>query len=530
MLPVPSIPSQPSTPKRVPQLTPQQCIRSPFSTGYTKMHSPFSKSYPVDHFNDDLIHVFKARLSPCYSESMGTVRSPMVATSQKVYDITASDHAQYSSYYVSHRTGQLSSPSLSYSFKESISFGGQGHVYSPPTLTPMPSNYSSSSMANVKGVVGYNPIETCSTMASAKHSVYEERGNVNESTLGTSQLNSSDKNVPLHQLEFLYNDPHGFSGPCCNDYEDNYHPYSEFIHDDINYNAIYNGHSKPIQSHSCHDEIGQLSYSYREPNTDNISPPPINGSSSLSSFTTYLSTSNELGHSGHSNISSHTQRLYSTPPSYVDSAKIDERIKAVPTLPGSSRCDKTKTKPVSSFTCPEIKRNSSVTSLYASTGEPSDLYRPPVPLETTEDEKVTDGYAESDSSTTDCYVMRRKPCTNWAPEEDNALIKVVTALGTRNWKNVAKLVHRECPHLPERSADQCSQHWLRVLDPSIVKGKWTPEDDRALIEAVKICPPRQWKMIANYVKGRTDIQVRYRMKRLAKSLIKRNILPREKLP
>lgn len=530
MLPVPSISSQPTTPKRAPQLTPPQCIRSPFAPGYANIPSPFSKSYPVDHFNDDLIHAFKARMPPCCQVATSTIRSPIATTSQRVYDVNASEHAHYSGYYVSHRSGQLSSPSLSYSFKESISFGGQGTVYSPPTLTPMPSSYSSSGMGNVKGVVGHNPVETGSNMLSSKHTLHEEYGDLKASALNAGQLNSPTKNITRHQLDFPYDDPQSFLGPSGHEYGEYYPQHSEFIHDGINYNAIYNDQSKLAQSRSYHDEIGCNSYSCHEHNTGDLSLPSINGSSTLSSFITYSSASNDLGYGGYSKAPPHTQRLYSTPPSYVDSAKVDERIKAVPTLPGSTRCSKTKTKQSPSSICPDIKRNSSINPLHVSTGEPSDIYRPPAPLEATEDDKGTDGYAESDSSTTDCYVMRRKPCTNWAPEEDNALIKVVTALGTRNWKNVAKLVHRECPHLPERSADQCSQHWLRVLDPSIVKGKWTPEDDRALIEAVKICPPRQWKMIANYVKGRTDIQVRYRMKRLAKTLLKRNILPREKLP
>lgn len=136
----------------------------------------------------------------------------------------------------------------------------------------------------------------------------------------------------------------------------------------------------------------------------------------------------------------------------------------------------------------------------------------------------------SESSGYDASPVRRKPCSNWTPDEDAALTRVVGSLGTRNWKHIAEMVHRECPTLPPRTADQCSQHWLRVLDPTIVKGKWTREDDKALIEAVRACPPRQWKMIADRVQGRTDIQVRYRMKRLAKMLLKKNILPREKLP
>lgn len=530
MLPVPS---QPSTPKRVPQPTPSQCVHSPFAQGYVAVSSPFSKNYPVDHFNDDLLHVFKARISPCYVAPAGPFRSPMVATAQKVYDVNASEHPHYNGYYITHRSGQLSSPSLSYSFKESISFGGHGVVYSPPALTPMPSSYSSAGMSNVKGVITHDPMETGSTVLSTKYPLFEEYGDSKESVIHVDQLNSPIKNIARSQVDISYDDPQNFFGATCHDYGEYYHPHSEFLHDDVNCNPVYCGQSKPIQSHDLQEDTGHCSYSCTSYDTGDVSLPSANGSSTLSSFTTCSSGSNELGcrDSTHAHkVHGQSQRAYPLPQSYTDGPIIDERIRAVPTLPSDAKRGKTRPKQDLTSACSKSKKMPTSGSLHMPANDQSDAYRPPGPPEATEDDRGTDGYAESDSSTTDYYVIRRKPCTNWAPEEDEALIKVVAALGTRNWKNVARLVHRECPHLPERSADQCSQHWLRVLDPSIVKGKWTPEDDNALIEAVKLCPPRQWKMIANYVKGRTDIQVRYRMKRLAKTLLKRNILPREKLP
>lgn len=528
MLPVHS---QPSTPKRVAQLTPPQCVRSPFAPGYVVTSSPFSKNCPVDHFNDDLLHVFKARISPCYTTPTGPFCSPMATTVHKVYDVNAPEHPHYNGYYISHRSGQVSSPSLSYSFKESIAFGGHGIVYSPPALTPMPSSYSSAGMPNVKGVISHDPMESGSNVLSTKYPLYEECGDLKISVTHADQLNSPVKNI-CSQVDHSYDDAQNFFAPACHEYGEYYHPHSELMHEDLACNPAYYPQPRLMQPHNLHEDAASCSYSCHSYDTGDAPLPPVNGSSTLSSFTTYSSASNDLGCGDHGQapIQGLNQLPHSGLQGYIDSAAIDERIKAVPTLPNGTRYGKTKTKQNVPSAYSEIKKSPSLNSLHVSAGDQSDTYRPPGLPEATEDEKGTDGYAESDSSTTDCYVMRRKPCTNWAPEEDDALIKVVTALGTRNWKNVAKLVHRECPHLPERSADQCSQHWLRVLDPSIVKGKWTPEDDHALIEAVKLCPPRQWKMIANYVKGRTDIQVRYRMKRLAKSLLRRNILPREKLP
>ena len=72
------------------------------------------------------------------------------------------------------------------------------------------------------------------------------------------------------------------------------------------------------------------------------------------------------------------------------------------------------------------------------------------------------------------------------------------------------------------TADQCNQHWRRVLDPSIKKGKWTEEEDQALLKAVSECGDKlHWGLVAQKIPGRTDSQVRYRYKYLLSNLEKR---------
>jgi hypothetical protein len=58
-----------------------------------------------------------------------------------------------------------------------------------------------------------------------------------------------------------------------------------------------------------------------------------------------------------------------------------------------------------------------------------------------------------------------------------------------------------------RSNDQCRQRWTNTLDPPIGKsaGKWTPEEDAKLTEAMKKHGSR-WVKVAALVHGRTSIR------------------------
>lgn len=55
------------------------------------------------------------------------------------------------------------------------------------------------------------------------------------------------------------------------------------------------------------------------------------------------------------------------------------------------------------------------------------------------------------------------------------------------------------------------QHWYRVLNPSIVKGPWSPEEQEKLLKLVKERQKRgkkiSWAKIAEEIEGRTDAQV-----------------------
>jgi hypothetical protein len=89
----------------------------------------------------------------------------------------------------------------------------------------------------------------------------------------------------------------------------------------------------------------------------------------------------------------------------------------------------------------------------------------------------------------------------WTAEEDAKLTGAVTELGN-DWVRVAALV-------PGRTNFHCRHRWLDSLDPDIGKGKWTPEEDAPLTEAVRK-HGNNWAEVAAMVPGRTKNQCRRR--------------------
>uniref|UniRef100_A0A672QW73 Myb-related protein B-like n=1 Tax=Sinocyclocheilus grahami TaxID=75366 RepID=A0A672QW73_SINGR len=63
---------------------------------------------------------------------------------------------------------------------------------------------------------------------------------------------------------------------------------------------------------------------------------------------------------------------------------------------------------------------------------------------------------------------------------------------------------------PSRSEHQCQHRWFKVLDPDLVKGPWTKEEDEKVIELVKRYGNKQWAMVAKHLKGRLGKQCRER--------------------
>ncbi|XP_042522855.1 myb-related protein A isoform X5 [Dipodomys merriami] len=91
----------------------------------------------------------------------------------------------------------------------------------------------------------------------------------------------------------------------------------------------------------------------------------------------------------------------------------------------------------------------------------------------------------------------------WTRDEDDKLKKLVEQHGTDDWTLIAS-------HLQNRSDFQCQHRWQKVLNPELIKGPWTKEEDQRVIELVQKYGPKRWSLIAKHLKGRIGKQCRER--------------------
>lgn len=97
----------------------------------------------------------------------------------------------------------------------------------------------------------------------------------------------------------------------------------------------------------------------------------------------------------------------------------------------------------------------------------------------------------------------RRAKGGWTPEEDDTLRRAVAAYRGKCWKKIAEF-------FTDRSEVQCLHRWQKVLNPDLVKGPWTQEEDDKIIELVARYGPTKWSVIAKSLHGRIGKQCRER--------------------
>ena len=118
---------------------------------------------------------------------------------------------------------------------------------------------------------------------------------------------------------------------------------------------------------------------------------------------------------------------------------------------------------------------------------------------------------EMGKSPVDCYRMFSKHLAKserfqkkleWTKEEDQLLQEAVNKHGDGNWLEISN-------YLDGKSNSQCYHRWMKTIHPDIKRGRWSLEEDAALLLAVKAFGSN-WVLVAEQVPHRTDIQCRER--------------------
>jgi hypothetical protein len=102
---------------------------------------------------------------------------------------------------------------------------------------------------------------------------------------------------------------------------------------------------------------------------------------------------------------------------------------------------------------------------------------------------------------------------SWTRDEDVKIIEFVNQNGPRNWVKLAEL-------LPGRIGKQCRERWTNHLSPSVARAGWSDDEDRRLVELHRQYG-NQWTTIASFMDGRTDNDVKNRWNSSLKRRIER---------
>ncbi|XP_041002904.1 transcription factor MYB3R-1-like isoform X2 [Juglans microcarpa x Juglans regia] len=98
---------------------------------------------------------------------------------------------------------------------------------------------------------------------------------------------------------------------------------------------------------------------------------------------------------------------------------------------------------------------------------------------------------------------RRSTTGKWTAEEDEVLRRAVEHYKGKSWKKIAA-------YFKDRTDVQCLHRWQKVLNPELVKGPWSKEEDQMIIELVNRYGAKKWSTIAEALPGRIGKQCRER--------------------
>ncbi|KAF5453201.1 hypothetical protein F2P56_028120 [Juglans regia] len=100
-----------------------------------------------------------------------------------------------------------------------------------------------------------------------------------------------------------------------------------------------------------------------------------------------------------------------------------------------------------------------------------------------------------------CCINQRVKKGLWSPEEDEKLIKYISANGYGSWNSVPRLAGLQ------RCGKSCRLRWVNYLRPDLKRGSFSPQEEALVIELHRNLG-NKWSRIAKHLPGRTDNEVK----------------------
>jgi hypothetical protein len=91
---------------------------------------------------------------------------------------------------------------------------------------------------------------------------------------------------------------------------------------------------------------------------------------------------------------------------------------------------------------------------------------------------------------------------SWTRQEDEVILNFVRVHGCKSWTKLSKM-------LPGRIGKQCRERWMNHLNPDLVRGPWTTQEDALLIH-LHAEFGNKWSQIAACMPGRADNMIKNR--------------------
>lgn len=100
------------------------------------------------------------------------------------------------------------------------------------------------------------------------------------------------------------------------------------------------------------------------------------------------------------------------------------------------------------------------------------------------------------------FTKRKIKKGKWSPEEDKLLEKWIEIHGPKYWEACGRFIQG-------RKGKQCREHWNNCLNPELIKGDWTPEEDFLIMFFYQKCNG-SWNKIIPLFNGRIQNSIKNR--------------------